>query len=84
MRSVRYHRTKIEPDQEDDGWSALVNGRIGLGVDFFPVRNLSIGAQTGVGATLRYSPADTPLGDATDIGLDIGTFTGSLGGAIWF
>lgn len=53
-------------------------------MDFFPVRNLSIGAQTGVGATLRYMPTETPFGDAAEIGLDIGTFGASLGGAIWF
>ena len=79
-----YGRTTIEPDLEDDSWNALLSGRIGLGVDFFPVRNLSIGAQTGVGATLRYAPMDTPFGDADDVAFDIGTFGASLGGAIWF
>ena len=79
-----YRKAVSEPDLEDESWSADLSGLIGLGVEFFLVPNLSIAAQTGLGASLAYDPRDTAAGDATQVSFHIGTFTMSLGGAIYF
>ncbi|HEV2736792.1 MAG TPA: outer membrane beta-barrel protein, partial [Longimicrobiaceae bacterium] len=66
------------------GWSVDASG--GAGVEWFPVRGVSVSGSTGVGIDFERSraPAGPEPGDAETTGFSIGTFTTRLGFRIYF
>ena len=73
-----------EPFDDESGWMASLGGSVGLGAEFFPIRSFSLNVQTGVGSTIAYRPIQQPGPDPSIFHFDVGTFTTSIGGAIYF
>jgi hypothetical protein len=66
------------------GWSVDASG--GAGVEWFPVRGVSVFGSTGVGIDFERSrtPAGPEPGDVETTGFSVGTFTTQLGFRIYF
>lgn len=79
---VDFDRSEFEPLEPVDAWSWGMEGRAGMGAEFFPVRNVGLDAQVGVVSGITYTPRSDP--DRFTLGFNLGTFTASLGGAYYF
>lgn len=76
-----WERTDVEVDS-NSSWMAMLDARVGVGAEFFPVPNLSLGGQMGVSGMIGYRPFDDP--DGSTFQARVGTFGASIMAAIYY